>query len=89
MTTYHTRADLMRHPAFAALDADTDGNPVVWRNLYDCADCNVTWGDDWSCQCDDDCPECGASYSPVKSVWIGPEDAALRAVWEELPEAGA
>ncbi len=37
-------------------------------NHYECAECNETWADEWSCMCDDECPECGArNMSPIKS----------------------
>ncbi|KAB2922702.1 MAG: hypothetical protein F9K30_12060 [Dechloromonas sp.] len=90
--TYKTRADLMRHPAFAALDLNTDGdgNPCVWENHYSCRACTseqVDWTDTWSCQCDDECPECGDAISPYRSKWVGPSDPVFRPLWEGLPEA--
>lgn len=87
----HTRADLMRHPAFAGLDTDSDGNPRVWLNSYTCQSCTseqIDWTDTWSCGCDDDCPQCGASHSPTDQQWLpacevhGPEYC----LWESLPE---
>lgn len=92
MITYKTRADLMRHPTFAALDlnTDSDGNPCVWENHFTCRTCSseqIDWTDTWSCQCDDECPECGESVSPYESVWIGPSDPVFRPLWESLPEA--
>jgi DNA-directed RNA polymerase subunit RPC12/RpoP len=42
-------------------------------NYYRCDDCGGEWTDEWSCQCDDDCPHCGARHlSPYKSDDIGP-----------------
>ena len=32
---------------------------ALFRNYYQCDRCGHKWTDDWSCQCDDDCPECG------------------------------
>lgn len=90
MTTYKTRADLMQHPAFAELGTDTSGNPCVWENYYSCRVCSSEqedWSDVWSCQCDDECPDCGRACEPEESVWIGPEDADLQKLWESLPEA--
>ena len=87
-----TRADLLKHPLFANLYRDTSGNPCVWMNSYCCQACTseqVDWCDEWSCQCDDECPNCGASVSPVGSDWIGPDDPIARALWELLPEAGS
>lgn len=87
-----SRADLLALPGFAMLDEDSSGNPCVWRNLY-CCDCpdgpRSEWESDWSCQCDDECPECGADCSPYESLWIGPPEESPRALWESLPESGA
>lgn len=94
----NNRADLMRHPAFANLGTDGDGNPRVWRNEYSCRSCTseqIDWTDDWSCECDSECPNCGASCSPVGSDWLptckawtiagAPDDAAYH-LWASLPE---
>ena len=42
---------------------------MAWfRNEYQCYRCEYEWEDEWSCQCDDECPECGARHaSPVES----------------------
>ena len=42
---------------------------MAWfRNCYHCTRCNTCWTDEWSCTCDDDCPNCGARHwSPVQS----------------------
>jgi hypothetical protein len=38
-------------------------------NQYECEECGCSWEDEWSCGCDDDCPECGARHmEPVDSV---------------------
>jgi hypothetical protein len=86
-----TRADLTDLHGFSALTMDTSGNPCVWRNIYVCGCLNgprSEWESDWSCQCDDECPGCGASCSPHGSTWLGPADEQLRGLWENLPEAG-
>lgn len=31
----------------------------MFINQYECPRCDHAWSDTWSCQCDDDCPECG------------------------------
>lgn len=92
--TPRTRADLMKHPGFAGLNVDSEGNPCVWRNSYSCQSCTseqIDWQDDWSCECDDDCPACGKSQSPTHSDWL--PDAAPGAhwyfTWRSLPEAGS
>jgi LmbE family N-acetylglucosaminyl deacetylase len=36
---------------------------MAWyRNFYECAHCGAEWEDEWSCMCDDDCPDCGARH---------------------------
>lgn len=36
---------------------------MAWyRNYYRCARCGYEWPDEWSCMCDDDCPQCGARH---------------------------
>jgi hypothetical protein len=36
---------------------------MAWYlNYYTCARCDCTWTDEWSCMCDDDCPECDARH---------------------------
>ena len=43
-----------------------------FRNYYRCEACGHEWEDEWSCMCDDDCPECGARHmSPFKSDDLG------------------
>ncbi|MCE6958761.1 hypothetical protein LAZ40_06830 [Cereibacter sphaeroides] len=93
-----TRADLMRIGAFRDLGSDSCGNPIVWKNHYEHRDCDgyseheddppaPTWTSDWSCQCDDACPECSVSISPGESVWLGPKERDLIALWESLEDA--
>jgi len=39
-----------------------------WRNYYRCPACSTEWEDTWSCQVDDDCPDCGHRHiSPYDS----------------------
>ena len=42
---------------------------MAWyRNHYHCGDCGTDWEDEWSCCCDDECPNCGSGdWSPVES----------------------
>jgi hypothetical protein len=42
---------------------------MAWyRNHYHCGDCGTDWEDEWSCCCDDECPNCGSSdWSPYES----------------------
>jgi len=44
------------------------------RNSYECPKCHHTWDDEWDCEVDDDCTQCGCRHiSPYKSQDI-PED---------------
>jgi hypothetical protein len=42
---------------------------MAWfRNHYHCGDCDTKWEDEWSCCCDDECPNCGSkNWSPYES----------------------
>ena len=42
---------------------------MAWYlNHYHCDECATEWSDEWSCGCDDDCPQCGSRHwSPYKS----------------------
>ncbi len=84
-----TRADLVTLAGWAHLEVDSSGNPCVWNNLYRC-DCEGAgeWESAWSCQCDDECPECRTAVSPYESLWLGPSEPAACLLWAELPEAG-
>lgn len=62
------------------IDQDTSGEPIVWENQYEC-ECGETWTDEWSCQCDDECPSCGKDISPISSRWIGPEEVGSEELW--------
>ena len=39
-----------------------------FENFYECLECGISWSDEWSCQCDDRCPECDAETVPTRSV---------------------
>lgn len=45
------------------------GRKVAWyRNMYQCSACGAEWEDEWSCTCDDECPNCSDSdYTPIDS----------------------
>ncbi|MGC2779733.1 MAG: hypothetical protein WA418_29250 [Bradyrhizobium sp.] len=42
---------------------------MAWfLNVYRCERCKEIWTDEWSCMCDDECPNCGArDMSPFRS----------------------
>lgn len=35
---------------------------------YQCEECGVEWTDEWSCACNDRCPECDAEIEPYKYI---------------------
>lgn len=37
-----------------------DGEPCRFINHYECSECGTAWSDQWSCACNDECPQCGA-----------------------------
>jgi hypothetical protein len=39
-----------------------------FENSYRCRSCDIEWTDEWSCTCDDRCPECDAEIEPFDSV---------------------
>lgn len=41
-------------------------------NFYLCDRCKFTWQDEWDCMCDDRCPECNRSISPLYSIDYSP-----------------
>lgn len=50
-------------------------SPEPWvRNSYTCPSCGTSWDDEWDCEVEDDCPECGERHiTPVKSEDLAPE----------------
>jgi hypothetical protein len=42
-------------------------NDRAYTNLYLCPNDNMLWADDWSCMCNDRCPECNAEIEPFMS----------------------
>lgn len=58
-------------------ETDHDGNPIIFRNHYHCPDCDIEWDDDYSCQVDDECPECGSDYSPYESTDLDEEGCEI------------
>ena len=47
---------------FCSNDIQNDaGITMAWYlNYYVCERCHTQWEDEWSCGCDDECPNCGA-----------------------------
>lgn len=46
--------------------------PIRYRNYYKCSECGKEWQDEWSCTCNDRCPECDTEIEPCKSEDIAP-----------------
>lgn len=41
---------------------------MAWyRNAYYCNRCDEGWEDEWSCACDDECPNCGRPFESYHS----------------------
>jgi hypothetical protein len=39
----------------------------LYLNAYECS-CGYYWEDEWDCMCDDRCPRCNLSCSPIESL---------------------
>ena len=50
---------------------DSDGEPCFYLNKYICDGCGTEWEDQWSCACNDKCPNCNAEIEPDSSEWLG------------------
>jgi hypothetical protein len=47
---------------------------IEWYlNKYECERCSYYWEDEWSCTCDDRCPECNCANSPFDSEDLSTE----------------
>jgi len=40
---------------------------AVYKNYYRCPNDGTEWKDEWSCMCNDRCPECNAEIEPYDS----------------------
>jgi len=54
--------------------SDEDEEETLWLNHYKCSHCGTEWSDEWSCQCNDRCPKCGAETEPYQSEEISDEE---------------
>lgn len=52
---------------FADDQIDTAGAPCSFYNHYHCIGCQERWVMQWSCACNDRCPECNAEIEPYRS----------------------
>jgi hypothetical protein len=48
-------------------EVDSDGAPCRFVNHYHCDACDTNWHDQWSCACNDRCPECDREIEPYAS----------------------
>jgi hypothetical protein len=39
-----------------------------YERFYVCSECNTAWTDEWSCVCNDRCPECDCETQPMSSI---------------------
>lgn len=47
---------------------------IQWfLNRYKCEQCSFVWDDEWSCMCNDRCPECDIEMTPYASLDLGRE----------------
>ena len=47
----------------------SNGAVADWfENTYECSECDTTWTDEWSCTCNDRCPECNVETEPSSSI---------------------
>jgi hypothetical protein len=54
----------------ALLNEDESDEAVAdwFENTYECSECGTTWTDEWSCTCNDRCPECDVETEPSSSI---------------------
>lgn len=50
---------------------------MMYINHYEC-DCGYTWQDEWSCMCNDRCPECNKEIEPYQSDIVDDNDVTIR-----------
>jgi len=57
---------------------DETEEPICFRNHYRCPECGTEWMDDWSCCCNDECPECGVKdIMPIHSEDVETRDSPI------------
>ncbi|HRX82357.1 MAG TPA: hypothetical protein P5307_24995, partial [Pirellulaceae bacterium] len=57
-----------------------------------CPECAAVWDSEWSCACDDECPECDATnispvYSKELTVMVEPGVHGTWTIWRSPPDA--
>jgi hypothetical protein len=79
----------------AVRNGDDSGEAVAdwFENTYECSECGTTWTDEWSCTCNDRCPECNVETDPSSSIDLSQpltEEDYLGAarLLASLPESG-
>ena len=48
--------------------ADNSILALWFENYYECSECNEKWTDEWSCMCNDRCPNCDIETEPTSSI---------------------
>ena len=46
---------------------------TFYRNFFECPYDGTKWQDEWTCMCNDRCPECNAEIEPYESEEIKEE----------------
>lgn len=61
---------------------------ALFKNYYDCDPCGELWNDQWSCVCNDKCPNCNAEIEPHHSRQILYDfDVSVSNYFKCLPES--
>jgi hypothetical protein len=45
-----------------------EGRAEWFEKYYECSECNTTWTDEWSCMCNDRCPNCDCETQPSSAI---------------------
>lgn len=51
-----------------------DASSPSYLNHYHCEACDIEWEDEWSCACNDKCPQCNREIEPYESDEVERED---------------
>lgn len=41
---------------------------TVVRREFECTECGESWEDEWCCDCDDECPNCGTDMTSLEVI---------------------
>lgn len=82
---FSTRMDLMRVADFESYDEDAYGNPKVVHLECRCECCGYAFPRMATHVMLVSCPDCRNEVEPFESMWMGPDNDALEALWTRLP----